>query len=588
MKKAVFYSILFSFVVIFFAVVEIGLRIAGIGLDFSLVVPHPEKPDFIMSNPNLAGKYFNDPELSEFGYENVVLKNKVPGTFRIVALGASTTAGFPYFYNASFPAMVKQQLQDRFPEQRIELVNLGMSAISTMCIRDMSHELSRFDPDAVVIYCGHNEFYGVMGANWGVKALNQTWLKQLVLSLRKFRLYQLISLVMAQTGDSNISSSTLMERLSRDKPFSMDDPRRERTFAQFSTNLSRIVKSARKSAPVYLCTVTSNEKDQEPFSAPSTAYVKGLGFLESGSLDSGRVYLTIAKDEDEFPFRAPDRINELIKTIAHNEQVTLVDIDSLFRAQSEDHLPGKNLFLEHVHPNLYGNKIISEEIAAKIVEKQFKDHDSNGYTSSWSYLQYITQLDTVAAHMQLSILMDNPPFTNTPGIGLSSIQPANKIEYIARQMLSQKLNYYTAHMAMASYYREMGLIQDEIHEYAAIVEAFYFEPVVHKTYIYACIQAQQFDVAEMAVHRLLKIYSNNPYGNKWAGILAVNRQDSRAALPYLMRAKQLRDDNQVRYNLSGAWIQLNDFTRARAELDTILMRDPHHENARSLLVRLPN
>jgi hypothetical protein len=43
-------------------------------------------------------------------------------------------------------------------------VNLAMPAINSFSLLDMTPEALAQKPDALIIYCGHNEFYGALGA----------------------------------------------------------------------------------------------------------------------------------------------------------------------------------------------------------------------------------------------------------------------------------------------------------------------------------------------------------------------------------------------------------------------------------------
>ena len=71
--------------------------------------------------------------------------------------------GFPYPNNISFQRMLKYQLQKTNPDKDIEIINLALTAINSYTFYDFAQELVHFEPDAIFIYGGHNEYYGALG-----------------------------------------------------------------------------------------------------------------------------------------------------------------------------------------------------------------------------------------------------------------------------------------------------------------------------------------------------------------------------------------------------------------------------------------
>jgi len=50
-----------------------------------------------------------------------------------------------------------------FPEMNIEIINLCLTAVNSYTISDFAKQVSKYEPDAVLIYAGHNEYYGALG-----------------------------------------------------------------------------------------------------------------------------------------------------------------------------------------------------------------------------------------------------------------------------------------------------------------------------------------------------------------------------------------------------------------------------------------
>ncbi|WP_179004525.1 SGNH/GDSL hydrolase family protein [Winogradskyella forsetii] len=152
------------FVLIF--ILEIGLRIGGYGESYQLFhgIPHVEnKPDYLVMNKKIAGKYFKDNGLRSDNQSDLFLKTKTDSTFRVVVQGASTVVGFPFYRGASFPRLLKHRLSHTFPDKNIEVINTGITAVNSYTLWDLTDDIIEQKPDLVIIYAGHNEYYGALG-----------------------------------------------------------------------------------------------------------------------------------------------------------------------------------------------------------------------------------------------------------------------------------------------------------------------------------------------------------------------------------------------------------------------------------------
>lgn len=151
--------------ILFFVFLEMGLRLFNYGMDYTIFKPVYENyPRKLFINPNLPRKYFsglkNAPSVVPDAFDNVKKEN----AFRIFVLGESSTAGWPYIPNASFPREIKRRLELLYPDNVIEVINCGVSAINTYTIRDIVPGIIKEKPDLILIYTGHNEYYGALGA----------------------------------------------------------------------------------------------------------------------------------------------------------------------------------------------------------------------------------------------------------------------------------------------------------------------------------------------------------------------------------------------------------------------------------------
>jgi len=194
---------------------EFAARAAGVGdEDQEEFISIPGQPEYRGFNPAYARRYFHGfvPSVAP----DVFLADKPERTLRIFALGGSSTAGYPYMPYTSFPAQLRRKLDARFFDVRVEVVNLGMTAVNSYTLWDIRNAVLQQEPDAILIYAGHNEYYGALGAGSTTYALgNHVWLKRLLLYLKDSVLFRATDDLMSMGGgeDQEEGSRTLMSRL---------------------------------------------------------------------------------------------------------------------------------------------------------------------------------------------------------------------------------------------------------------------------------------------------------------------------------------------------------------------------------------
>ncbi len=329
---------------------------------------------------------------------------KKPGSLRVLCIGESSMFGVPFQWAATIPALVRKQLRHLYPDREVEVINLGASAINTNVIREMVPGFLSLEPDLVLVYTGHNEYYGPDG-------VGASWIERMIPGLtpwkyraRRLPLVLALQRFIAGLGSRKADASkSLMEQVSGGEEIPLDSPESERIFRQFQGNLRDIVRGFRREGvPVILGDISSNLMFP-PFAPRPGAGFRGIApavtagrFGEADSLLSrglaedstnawylywrGRLslaagdsavavqFLERARDQDLLKFRAPGRINEIIHRIGREESVPVVPIDSLLRARSPHGITDTTYFCEHLHPNFAGYDLIARAFIAAIVD----------------------------------------------------------------------------------------------------------------------------------------------------------------------------------------------------------------------------
>ena len=195
---------------------------------------------------------------------------KIPGTFRVFVQGESSAAGFPYGLGASLAGMLDQRLERAFPSREIEVVSTAMAAVTTYALVDFADEIIAQQPDAVVVYVGHNEYLGILGVGSTMRMSSRPWLTRAFLAARELRLFQALSrlysgLATQAPGEGGDPGESLMATVAGERSIAFDSPLYRAGLQQFESNLDTLLRRyERAGIPVFIGTLVSNERDQAP------------------------------------------------------------------------------------------------------------------------------------------------------------------------------------------------------------------------------------------------------------------------------------------------------------------------------------
>lgn len=164
----------------------------GEGYELFHKIISENKTEYYVMNSGVSQKYFKNTGFHSDNQSDLFLKKKTDSTFRVFVQGASTVVGFPFYKNGSFPRLLKHRLSLTFPNRNIEVVNTGITAVNSYTLWDLSEEIIKQDPDLVIIYAGHNEYYGALGAGSSVFIGEHPFLVRTYLRLKNLRFFQLL------------------------------------------------------------------------------------------------------------------------------------------------------------------------------------------------------------------------------------------------------------------------------------------------------------------------------------------------------------------------------------------------------------
>ena len=349
-------------------------------------------------------------KLAYFNKQNFS-KEKDSGVTRIFCVGGSTTYGRPYDDTTSFCGWLRELLPVADPSQKWELINAGGISYASYRVAALTEELVEYDPDVLIVYCGQNEFLerrtysGIIDMPEAVRGLGAM--------LSRTRIFSGISRIVKKKPELGEGAqldgevNTILDQSIGPEDYERDKELEEQVLAHYRYNMARIVDIARAGgAKVLFVIPASNLRNCSPFksqhgdglsgeqieqwdslytkakeSLAAKDLSKALGELELlAKIDDqyaaahylrGRVLEGLARheearvayqealDEDVCPLRALSPMPGIVKEVASDREVPLVDFVTLVDEASPNGIPGEEMFLDHVHPTIRGHRMLA-------------------------------------------------------------------------------------------------------------------------------------------------------------------------------------------------------------------------------------
>ncbi|NLY44122.1 MAG: hypothetical protein GX066_09210 [Clostridiaceae bacterium] len=467
-KKRLFFSLVFFVLTMFFFIfLELFLRLIGYGFDTRIFVKPKYIDEIYIENISFINKYnpkenWISGDLSQMLIRNVFEAEKSENTLRGFVIGGSSAQGFPYESNQSFSKITELALKQSGKYENVEILNLGATAMSSYYIKDVAKKVLKYRPDFIVIYGGHNEYYGTISYTTG----GNYYTKNLYLLLKESRIFQLIfSLIDSNNTNASNDRGTLMTEQFNNKKVFKDGAVDKKVAQDFIRNIDEVVSMySAKDIPVIIVEPVSNLYDMPPFSGENdeqfeefikryhdvilendreklqeiynerltdsryntNANIKYLDALCKTLLD-GKPSLDSfieAKDFDGIPFRARSELVNALKDYCMEKSRECSNLffipfsDYLISNYGED-IFGNDIFIDHLHFNQRGQRILSKAIAEKLAEifhfdetqiKRINDFYSNDKKID-SAIYYLPAYK-VAVDWSLKNLLENPPYSN--------------------------------------------------------------------------------------------------------------------------------------------------------------------------------
>jgi Flp pilus assembly protein TadD len=599
-SRPVFYLIALILPLLLLVAVEGLLRLSGLGERQPLFVPAPVE-GYLQPNERVIERFFSDPAAAPgVSIDTTFFRaEKAPGSIRIVIQGGSSAAGFPYGKWASPAGMLQQRLERAYPGRTVEVISTAMSAVNSYALLDFADEIVAIEPDVVIIYAGHNEFLGVLGAGSAYASSLSPALTRATLRLRRSRIVESGFRLFGALGpEPEQRTGTLMARVARERRIPEDGELFRTTVAQFEGNLQRLLaRYGENDIPAIIGTLASNEKDQPPFlsapPAPDAAetwraaldeaaasleagdaervltitdrligqtpasaepwFLRGRAYLSSGREDLARGDFLRARDLDQLRFRAPELFNQIIRQTAESQGARLVDVQAAMVARSPGGSIGSELMVEHLHPNIDGYFIMADAIYDGLMAADVLGTPGRAVDAGLARQEMpVTAIDRLAGDYRVARLKLDWPFKPVKE-PYQPPPPTDDIEQIAQAWFSGQIAWRAAMEQALAVYQRQGDVDESVRVASNLATAFPFDP--DSSYL--------------------------------AGTLMLRAGDPDRALPLLHRAARLQGRNtRFLMSLAQAYYQSGRTAESIQVLKRVLALEPEHPRAPVFLERL--
>ncbi len=589
-QQILFSLILIAIPFIILVIIENSLVVSNYGHDLQLFQKSQLYPDYYEINPDVNLRYFSKVQKTSPS-NDIFLIEKPDSCYRIFVFGGSTTIGFPFQESMSFPRILYYRLQDAFPSKRIEVVNLSAAALSSYCYNDILDEVIDMAPDAILIYGGHNEYYGALGVASVENIGNVRWIKKLRLKFIRFRTFQLLQntfnkITSAFSPNYTSQPGTLMERIVKDKYIPQNSSLFKKGIDQFEDNITELVqKASQNNIPVVLSELVSNLSDQPPFksdtiNAAIDYYNKAQEKEQEEKTEEAKELYIKAKDLDLVRFRAPEIYNDFLNRIATKNKLAIVPMRSYFENNSPNNIVGHELMIDHLHPNVDGYFLMADAFfntmkANGFIETYWDDNNIKPnvyYRNNWGY----TELDSMIVDIRIQTLKAGWPFN------LNQHSKRIPKEYLAKGVVGKmaadyyndKANraYEEGHLELATHYAQKEQYKKAYKEYLSLIK---LHPYLTELYY----DAAKLLLADQEYTKALELISSAPLLVKnfdyyfTTGYIQLELKEYGQAINALEKAYKMNmmnvESTEILFPLYNAYMSIDDESNSNRILKLI-------------------
>jgi lysophospholipase L1-like esterase len=587
-KAAAFLLITLALPFLLLGALEIGLRLAHYGGDTSAFeTPEVLQGVYKVPGSTVGKRYFPQERFPPSPPGDPFLVTKPAHSMRIFVLGESSAAGFPYPPNGTFARVLRDALSDVLTQDTVEVVNMGMAATNSYTIVDLAGDVIDQKPDAVIIYGGHNEYYGALGAGSTESLGSFPSFVRAYLKLQRLKTFLLLRnatnavLRTVRGGRSTRdieADATRMESVVGDQRITLNGKTYERGVAQYESNLRTAVQQFRQAGiAVFIGSAPSNLRDLPPFgpsavppdSSATVVFDSARAILASDSVRAAALFAR-ARDLDVIRFRAPGEFTSIVQNVARDTKSVYVPVAEGVAAASPYRVPGSEFFLEHVHPNQRGYVFLARMYFDAMQRAGFLGRTADmsrfaGWDAYTSRMR-LTDLDQKIAYHTIKTVTTRWPFLPVSNQldYRGTYRPTDFLDSLAFTVSRGGLPWAQAKVMLAGRYLQNGNVDGAIAEYEGLIRD---KPEIELAWRLAGRALLGANQPQRARPYLERAYAIKPTGFTAfsLGVMAMQEKNSQRGIALLEQSLQIEpNDPTAMYQLSLAYAVAHDLERARA------------------------
>jgi predicted Zn-dependent protease len=251
---------------------------------------------------------------------------------------------------------------------------------------------------------------------------------------------------------------------------------------------------------------------------------------------------------------------------------------------------------DHLHPTLNGylylGKLFFKKMEqANLLPKSERADLSDEKQDSITIANFhFAKLDSIIGNYRIKLLKNDWPFISKEKKLSNSVllNPQNKADSLAAEVLDDKVSWETAHRKLATHYLERKNLNGFLKEMDALISQY---PVIVEYYDYVSNILIQLKDYKRAYKYLKQGYEIKPnaYKTKWLGTINLYNNKLSPAEKYLDESlKYDTKDPQIWYNLAGIYVKRHSYKKALELVNKALALESNYPEAVNLQKQLQN
>ena len=365
-------KILVAAFIVILSVEVIGTFVNSGNRKFFVETPKAKGKDVIF-NSSIIESYYQQLSSTPFNYLTSFAKKKSTSTYRVFLIGEASLSGWPYSVEHSMQRKLDKLFGSFLKDENIEVITISTAGFNSSQALDIIPQVFELNPDLIILYAGHNEFYGYNGYT-EISPKSKSYLIGLTQTI--FKKAGLVNTVKYDKGFDDLE--ILLPFNSEEQIITAAQKEYAVIRGQFQSNINKIISICKENKISLALTALSDnyllppigvQSRKDDVSADIIFNNARMALIRDGNPNKAIQLFKKSKDADALRLRIPeDFIQDLVQASAQNE-VTIANVNAEFVRHSPDAIPGNDLFLDYIHPNCDGLNIIASVYAKVILEK---------------------------------------------------------------------------------------------------------------------------------------------------------------------------------------------------------------------------